>query len=161
MKLYPDALSDFPLIPFWSCIFWPKYFPGTPWLEIPKPARAKRIQRYLKGRLRQPLVRINEWDELESYETPKRGGRCILGGGENLILWINWAEANNTEIIEAFAEWVRESRPKQYPEPRGDASRENVTATYLTRLSTPTTSTATRGRSSRRSSPTSSENTAT
>lgn len=129
----PEALSDFTLIPFWNCIFWPDYFPEKPWLEIPPQKRTQRVQTFVKWQ-QETLLKINEWDELAPYETPKRGGRCIVGGGENLILWLNWASANNSEIVDAFASWVRASRPKNYPEPRGDASRENVTAALLTRL---------------------------
>ena len=130
----PQALSDFTLIPFWNCILWPEFFPHTPWLEIPASERTKRIQSHVKKRPQEHLLRINESDQLAHYELPRRGGRCFLGTGENLILWLNWAEANNKEIVEVFAKWVRESRPKRYPEPRGDASRENVTAALLTRL---------------------------
>ncbi len=128
-----EALFDFTLIPFWNCIFWPGVFPEKAWLEIPPQERTQRVQTFVKWQ-QEALLKINEWDELAPYETPKRGGRCFVGTGENLILWLNWANANNSEIVDAFASWVRASRPKEYAEPRGDASRENVTAAFLTRL---------------------------
>ena len=129
----PEALFHFTWIPFWNCIFWPEFFPNKPWVEIPQQERTQRVQTFVNWQ-QEPLLRINEWDDLAPYEIPKRGGRCMIGAGENLILWLNWASANNSEIVDAFASWVRASRPKEYPEPRGDASRENVTAALLTRL---------------------------
>lgn len=129
----PEALFDFTLIPFWNCIFWPGFFPEKAWLEIPPQERTQRVQTFVKWQ-QDTLLKINECDDLAPYEIPKRGGRCFVGTEENLILRLNWASANNSEIVDAFASWVRASRPKKYPEPRGDASRENVTAALLTRL---------------------------
>ena len=129
----PEALFHFTLIPFWNCIFWPQYFPSKPWLEIPPQQRTRRVQTYVKWK-QVTLLRINDWDDLAPDEIPKRGWRCFVGTGENLILWLNWASANNSDIVAAFAHWVRKSRPENHPEPRGDASRENVTAALLTRL---------------------------
>ena len=129
----PEALSHFTLIPFWNCVFWPDFFPEKSWLEIPSEERTQRVQTFVKWK-QATLLKINEWDDLAPYEIPKRGTRCFLGVGENLILWLNWANANNSDIVAAFATWVRASRPKEMPEPRDDASRENVTAALLTRL---------------------------
>jgi hypothetical protein len=41
---------------------------------------------------------------------------------------------SNDQIIGAFADWIRHSRPKEFQRPRNDASRENVTAAFLKRL---------------------------
>ena len=30
-----DKLARFGLVRFWNCVFWPDYFPYTPWLDIP------------------------------------------------------------------------------------------------------------------------------
>ena len=119
---------------FWNCIFWPDYFPHTAWLDIPPPERTNRIQSYLEEHPAGFLLQINKRDELKEWEFPKRGRRIYSGGDEILIVEVNWAGGGNDDIINAFAEWVRSSRPKQYPPPRNDASRENVTAALLTRL---------------------------
>jgi len=129
----PEALFHFTWIPFWNCIFWPEFFPNKTWLEIPPQERTRRVQTFVEWQ-QKPLLKINEWDELAPHEIPKRGARCMIGTGENLILWLNWAVANNREIVDAIASWVHASRPKEYPEPRGDGSRENVTSALLTRL---------------------------
>ena len=64
----------------------------------------------------------------------KRGGRYFEGTVERLDVTVDWAVGNNSDIIAAFTDWVRKSRPDWIPETRGDASRANVDAAFLTRL---------------------------
>jgi hypothetical protein len=128
------TLSLFAVLPFWNCILWPKFFPNTPWLLIPPEERLRRVQSYVATSPPTPYLEINERDDLREWELPKEGGRTFVGTVENLIVRINWAVANNEEIISSFATWVRTSRPTRIPDPRGDASRHNVTAAFLTRL---------------------------
>jgi hypothetical protein len=124
----------FTALPFWNCIFWPKFFPNTPWLCIPPKERLRRIRSFVET-LPPARLEINELDDPTELELPKKGGRMFVDNTrENIILSIDWAEANNEQIISAFGKWIRNSRPPDIPEPRGDASRQNVTAAFLTRL---------------------------
>ncbi len=128
------TLFLFTVLPFWNCIFWPRFFPNTPWLSIPSEERLRRIQSFAAAHLPRNYLEINERDDLREWELPKKGGRKFVSTTENLIVSIDWAAANNEEIISAIADWVRKSRPTTIREPRGDASRHNITAAFLTRL---------------------------
>jgi hypothetical protein len=127
-------LRMFTAFSFWNCVFWPKFFPRVPWLLIPHEERIKRVASYVAAHPPRAYLEINERDDFEKWELPRERGRVRVGTTENLFVSINWAAANNEEIIAAFAKWVRASRPSDLPEPRGDASRRNVSAAYLTRL---------------------------
>jgi len=126
-------LRLFTAVPFWNCIFWPKSFPRIPWLEIRQEERTKRVEDYVAAEPPRSL-KINEVDNFAQCELPAKRGRIRIGNVENLIVSIDWSVANNGEIVRAFGQWVRKSRPGDIPEPRGDASRQNVEAAYLTRL---------------------------
>jgi hypothetical protein len=132
---YPKRgeFSLFTALPFWNCVLWPRFFPRIPWLCIPPEERLRRVRSYVKAN-RLWCLTINELDEPTELELPKRGRRKFIDMKENLIVSIDWAAANNDEIVCAFEKWVRNSRPQDIPEPRGDASRQNVRAAFLTRL---------------------------
>jgi hypothetical protein len=129
----PARLRLFTAFPFWNCIFWPTCFPRVPWLKITQEQRTKRVKDYVAANSPRPSLQINEVDNLA--ELPPKGGRIHIGGTvENLIMSIDWSAANNGELLESFGRWPRDSRPGEIPESRGDASRQNVAAAYLTRL---------------------------
>lgn len=130
----PPALVQLDVIPFWNCILWPEFFPDTPWLDIPQGERRKRIERYMVANPSGPIIEINKLDELNGWRLPKLGQRSISGTVEYLVVAVNWAGGNDSDIAAAFADFLRKSRPKDFPELRGDASRGNVTAAFLTRL---------------------------
>ncbi len=147
-------LARMDLICCQSCILWPRYFPKTPWLQIPPRERAARLAlskmdqgpgflleinehggEPAKAKLTtSEFMEIDEADWIKGFRIPPPGGRVHLGSVEHLLVSINWAGGNNKDLSAAFADWLRKSRPKEYPEPRGDASRWNVDAAYLTRL---------------------------
>jgi hypothetical protein len=126
-------LYFFTIIPFWNCILWPRFFPNTPWLSILPQERTRRVQSYMDANPPKPYLQINELEGLEEW-LPKKGRRMFVDLVEHLILCIDWSVANNSEIISAFAYWVRKSRPPSIREPRGDASRLNVNSRFLTCL---------------------------
>ena len=130
----PAHLQLFTAFPFWNCVFWPKFFPRIPWLLIPQEQRTSRVNNYITAHQPQPYLEINERDDFAEWELPTKGGRVRIGTVENLIVSIDWSAANNDEILASFARWLRNSRPGDIPEPRGDASRQNVAVAYLTRL---------------------------
>jgi len=129
----PGGLQLFTVCPFWNCIFWPKFFPRVAWLRIPQEERTRRVEDYVAAEPPRSL-KINEVDHFAEWELPPKTGRIRIGNVENLIVSIDWSMANDSEIVRAFGQWVRKSRPGDIPEPRGDASRQNVEAAYLTRL---------------------------
>ena len=119
---------------FWNCILWPGRFPSVPWLKIPAEERKARIEQ--SGDTEKVIMTFNERDTIEPWEFPKPGTRFFSGSIELMITTIDWASANNSDLVEAFAKWVQTSRPAQYSEPRGDGTREAVNAAFLTRLGT-------------------------
>lgn len=150
------ALMHF--IPFKNCILWPEFFPQTPWLKIPSPMRAARVAQFVKAHPPGYLLQINEHDPRVVFERPAQTvqlrtrrlskakalemkssksterWRFFSGGVEHLLVSVNWSLGNNSEIAARFHEWLNDQRPANYPEPRTDASRENVTAALLERL---------------------------
>jgi hypothetical protein len=130
----PRRLRLFTAFPFWNCIFWPRFFPRVPWLEILQEERSERVKDYVAAHPPKPSLEINEVDNFADWELPLKRGRIRIGTGENLIVSIDWSAANNSEILASFRHWLRDSRPGEIPEPRGDASRQNVAAAHLTRL---------------------------
>ena len=127
-------LARMGLVAFKNCILWPKYFPETPWLDIPAGERIQRVQKYREFESKGNLLTINECDESYRDRLPMNDARFFSGGAELLVVCVNWAAGNNSDIVAAFTDWVGKSRPGEIPEPRGDASRANVDAAYLTRL---------------------------
>jgi hypothetical protein len=129
-----DGLFFLASLTFSNCILWPKFFPETPWLAIPKPIRARRITRYLNSN-RKILFEIKKGTKVRYWEISDSDTRRFKSSGiEHRVIMFDWASGSNNEIIAAFADWVRHSRPPQFPSPRDDASRENVNAALLTRL---------------------------
>src|SRR6266446_3360114 len=119
-------------LPFWTCILWPEFFPGTPWLAIPKPARAGRIKRYLHSSRKILFEAKRSTKEVQYWEISDADTRRLKSSGiEHRVIMFDWASGSNNEIVDAFARWVRHSRPSQFPSPRSDASRENVSAAFL------------------------------
>jgi len=68
------------------------------------------------------------------WEVSDKETRRFTSGIEHLIIAINWTTGSNDDIIAALAKWIRHRRPTQFSAPRSDASRENVTAAFLTRI---------------------------
>jgi hypothetical protein len=102
-------LAFFTCLRFWNCVFWPEYFPHAPWLKIPPAERTERIQNYPKDHSAGDPLRINGRDELEEAELPEPGGRIFLDSTlENLLVTIDWASYNDSEIIVKFARWVKQ-----------------------------------------------------
>ena len=121
-------------IPFWNCILWPEFFPETAWMEIARSVRKARVQRYREANAPKPLVRINKFDVKDGWRVPTRNGRSITGSVGTLVLEVDWAAGNNSDIVAALAPLIGKMRPRTIPEPRGDNSRDNVSAGFLTRL---------------------------
>jgi hypothetical protein len=126
-----DGLFFLASLPFWNCILWPKFFPETPWLAIPKSARNRRMTEYLHSS-RKILFEVKRSTKgLRHWEVSDADTRRLKSAGiEYRVIMFDWASGTNNEIIEPFANWVRHSRPAQFPSPRTDASRENVTAAF-------------------------------
>ena len=118
----------------WEFVFWPEFFPQTPWLTIPRAERDKRIKSCLASRSPEFLLKINELDSIDPLELPTKGCRHYSYDFERLIVEVNWGSGSNNDIIAAFGKHIRENRPPGNPPPRGDASRQNVIAAFLTRL---------------------------
>ena len=135
-KPISQKLARMDFVPFKYCILWPEFFPETPWLDIPPNERTQRVQlcRKLELQSRGSLLTINECEDLDRDKLPARGGRCYINTGEVLIVWLDWALGNNSDIVGVLADWVAKSRPKWIKEKRGDGSRANVDAAFLTRL---------------------------
>ena len=132
-----QELARMDYVAFWNCILWPEYFPQTPWLEIPPERRAERVQSYVATRGSGCAITVNQWQFLqpERLETPRvPDARFFISRIESVLLSVHWASATNDDIIAEFDTWVRKSRPKWIGSPRNDASRENVTTAFLTRL---------------------------
>ncbi len=127
------ALIQLDVIPFWNCILWPDFFPGTPWLKIPQSNRALRCRRFLDEH-NESILRVHRIDRLEDWEFITREARCIMGVVELIPLRIVWAGNNDSDLLASFATLLKKYRPKDFPEPRGDASRANVESGLLKRL---------------------------
>jgi hypothetical protein len=86
----PDLVRLFTCVPFWSLIFWPKFFPRIPWLLIPHEERISRVESYKKANPPRPHLRINKWENIAEWEFPKEGG--IDETVENVFAPIRWPE---------------------------------------------------------------------
>ncbi len=124
-------------LPFSHCMLWPKFFPKTPWLEIPISERGAAVRRYIE-RTSATLFEIKDYEEVKEWKewevSNEETRRWKASGIEYLPIAINWTAGSNDQIIAAFADWIRHNRPTGFPAPRSDASRENVTAAFLTRI---------------------------
>jgi hypothetical protein len=121
-------------LPFFHCIFWPKFFPKTPWLDIPSAERHAAVERYIE-RTSATLFEIKDFEDARGWEVSNQEVRRYKSSGiEHLLILINWAAGTNDQIIASFAGWVRNNRPAQFPAPRTHTSRQNVTDAFLTRL---------------------------
>jgi len=143
-----SGLVYFDQIRFWNCIFWPKYFPRTPWLEIPNGERLGRIQQYFYTNPPARVVEINEPQTVDLLSLLQnepataelrallsdRNRRWFTGTGEYMLVRVEYADCNNSDIASAFKELVSKRRPESFPEPRSETSRANVTAAVLNRL---------------------------
>ena len=56
------------------------------------------------------------------------------GGGEVTVVWIQWANFTNDEIVEYFRKWVKVNRPKQSEAPDGKGKKLNDWRVALNRL---------------------------
>ena len=135
-----EKLADFEIIPYWNCVLWPKFFPHTPWLDIPPYKRIKRAMAYVSSYGREAL-RVNQWNLIPypiRHPVPEMplnpGARFISSTVESLLISVDWTAGTNDDIINTFEDWVRKSRPEKFPSPRSDRSRKNVTVALLTRL---------------------------
>jgi hypothetical protein len=130
-----SELFFFSGLPFSHCILGSKFFPDTPWLEIPKSERNAAVERYIE-KTRAILFEITAYGDVKHWEVSDQYSRRFKtsSGIEHVLIAINWTAGVNDQIIRAFGDWVRHNRPKQFPPPRNDASRRNITAAFLTRL---------------------------
>jgi hypothetical protein len=121
-------------LPFSHCVFWPTFFPRTPWLKIPPSERRAAVEQYVR-RMTATLFEIKSYDEIREWEVSDKETRRFTSSGiEHLAVAIDWTVGSNDQIIAAFASWIRNNRPEALPSPRSDASRENVAAAFLTRI---------------------------
>src|SRR5260221_397236 len=56
------------------------------------------------------------------------------GGGEVTVVWIQWADFTNDEIVEYFRKWVKGNRPKHSAAPDGKGKKINDWRVALNRL---------------------------
>ena len=76
------------------------------------------------------------WENAKEAVAKVPGARCYVSGWEQVYLCIKWAAGTNDDIIAAFEDWVRKSRPEKYPPPRGRGSRKKVIEAPLSQLTT-------------------------
>ena len=57
-----------------------------------------------------------------------------VGGREVTVVWIQWADFTNDEIVEYFRKWVKTNRPKQSTAPDGKGKKMNDWRVALNRL---------------------------
>jgi hypothetical protein len=135
--LITPKLFFFTSLPFSHCILWPKFFPGTPWLEILIAERCAAVKRYIE-RTSATLFEIKGYEEVKEWKewelSDEKTRRFKTSGFEYLPIAINWTAGSNDQIIAAFANWVRRNRPRQFQDLRSGASRKNVTAAFLKRI---------------------------
>lgn len=56
------------------------------------------------------------------------------GGAETTVVWIQWADFTNEEIVECFRKWVKQNRPRHFPAPDGKGKKLNDWRVALNRL---------------------------
>src|SRR5439155_10991556 len=92
-RLITRKLFFFTGLPFSHCILWPKFFPKTPWLEIPISERYTAVTRYIE-RTSATLFEIKGYEEVKDWKeweiSNEEARRFKTSGIEYLPIAINW-----------------------------------------------------------------------
>jgi hypothetical protein len=79
-RSFTEELFFFTGLPFSHFVFWPQFFPTTPWLEIPRSRRETAVRRYIK-RTTATLFDLKSYDEVRRWEVSDKEARRFTSSG--------------------------------------------------------------------------------